>query len=275
MPSSTANQPAWNRSKSPSRSMAAVRNPNVPSLASSHCCSATASPRTASGTCGTTTPTRLTPQSRASRRIAKRTLVNSHQTARKGFSRANERDQPAATGRRPAAGSRRALPVATLGSLRGGRQDSADALLELALLDGAAYVRSPIRLKERPGEHAPDHSFSIDEERRRQAEQAVGVAHLAVDVDADGKVHPEVLRERTRGVLSFLEVHTDDHQPLVLIPVVGAHQLRHLFAAGNAPGRPEVDHDRLAAQVAQAQLAAVQPVQQENGGQIPFLHAHV
>ena len=46
-------------------------------------------------------------------------------------------------------------------------------------------------------------------------------------------------------------------------------QLRHLEDAGRAPGRPEVDHDRLAAQVREAHGLPVEVGQLEVGGRPP------
>src|SRR3990172_3391007 len=144
--------------------MAEVKGPNFPSWASSQRASARASPRTLVGTWGRTTPSRLTRESAASRTMAKRTLVSSHQTARRGRSR----PAPTATARRAAPwlaerAPGRALPVAMARS-----QDLLDAHLQLALLDGALHAGPLLLLHERPSEDAAHHAIPVHEERCRQ-----------------------------------------------------------------------------------------------------------
>src|SRR3989337_2380902 len=152
------NQLAWKTSNRPREFMALVRNPKRPSWTSSQRPSAAASPRTAAGTCGTTTPIRLASARKVMMPIAQRTLVNSRQLARKGSSSRASRD---------------------------------------------------------------------------------------------------------------------DLQPFVLVAVVGGDELRHLLAAGGAPGGPEIDDHRFATEVAQAEVAAVQLHQQEVRGQAPLLRLHL
>ena len=59
---------------------------------------------------------------------------------------------------------------------------------------------------ERPGEDAADHAVAVDEERRRQAEQAVLVAHLAVAVDQQRELDAVLLGERLDDAAALLQV---------------------------------------------------------------------
>src|SRR2546428_5375061 len=139
----TANQRGWKTSKSPRLFIGSVRKPKVPALDRSQAVSNMVSPRMAAGTWGSSTPTRLIADSTASSTMANRTLVKSHQTARNGFSRPNERDQPRrAAGGAPAPGSvSPASSLLTIGLARHRRGDYlGDALLELALFDCALDV---------------------------------------------------------------------------------------------------------------------------------------
>ena len=115
-----------------------------------------------------------------------------------------------------------------------------------------------------------DYSFGIDEEGARgtdQAVDAVGAEDAAVEVHGDGEVDAEVVGEGLGGAAGLLDVDADDEQPGVGVLILRADQSGDFAPAGAAPGSPEVDDERSAAQVGEAEASAVERFELEVGGE--------
>src|SRR3990170_699475 len=108
----------------------------------------------------------------------------------------------------------------------------------------------------------PDRAFFIDEERRRIAEDAVEALDVGLGIEQEREIDADLPAKRIHLLGGLGEVHADDGQPIG--ESFGALlQVRHFEPTGRAPGRPEVDGDDLAAQVAQAEAFAVDGLERE------------
>lgn len=115
-----------------------------------------------------------------------------------------------------------------------------------------------------------DYSVGVDEEGARgtdEAVDAVGAEDAAIEVHGDGEVDAEVVGESLGGAAGFFDVDADDEQSGVGVFVLGADQGRDFASAGAAPGGPEVDDERSAAQVGEAEASAGERFELEVGGE--------
>ena len=67
----------------------------------------------------------------------------------------------------------------------------------------------------------------------------------------------EAVPELADGIRGLLEVDRHHHQPLTAIGVIGRADHRQLVPAGRAPGGPEVDQHRTAAEAGQRDLVPI------------------
>src|SRR6267143_2865982 len=96
-----------------------------------------------------------------------------------------------------------------------------------------------------------DHAGIVHEERARKAEDAEAARRLAVRIEHRLKpVQTELLEERRDLVTRLLEIHLEEHH--IRLRRRDALEGRHFLAAGLTPGGPEVDHDRLPAEIREA-----------------------
>src|SRR5262245_18876505 len=74
-----------------------------------------------------------------------------------------------------------------------------------------------------------------------------------------------LLQERLAILLCIVEGQTDEHHPTGVVLVVPRLQGRHLLLTRRAPGRPEVEDDRLALEVSQMDRLPWRPVPHRRG----------
>ena len=112
-------------------------------------------------------------------------------------------------------------------------QKHSDVLIEYRSISGA-YVL---------GVNA---SLAVDQESNRQAEDSsVSSADIRSSHD-DGVVHMELLIESADWIGAVIHRDADDLQTLAPVLLLQIDEVRRLFAAGDAPGGPEIQQDDLA-----------------------------
>src|SRR5439155_21549792 len=113
-----------------------------------------------------------------------------------------------------------------------------------------------------------DDAVPVDEEAAGDAGDAVIEHRLAASVEDEA---PAVLAVAGVGEVlldlrtGLLDVDAQDDETAVAVRLVDLLDVGHLDLAGAAPGRPEVDEDRLPAQVAQLDDFAVERLEREIG----------
>src|SRR5690606_40149990 len=121
--------------------------------------------------------------------------------------------------------SRLAGPAALVGQ--------ADALGQQVAEDRAVHV-------------APHDAGTVDEERRGEPSDVVLPGDVPRAVEPDGVREPVGVDELPNDGRPLAEVDREDHEVVVREAlVVHLLELRHLDPTGGAPGRPEVEHNRL------------------------------
>src|SRR5437764_13073913 len=128
---------------------------------------------------------------------------------------------------------------------------------------------------------ADELSAPADEERLRIATQPVGPNDRAAAAVVHNRVAHVVTADEGARVAGEVEyVDAEYHDPAATPAPPGGLEPRRLLLAGDAPGGPEVDHDRLAAQRREAQPAAAVESRQDEVGRgrmfpLPHRRRHV
>ena len=108
-----------------------------------------------------------------------------------------------------------------------------------------------------------NHPFAIDEKAGGDAQHAVSFGHNTAFIQQSGKRQALFLSESLHSPSLFAYVHSQDDETLIAVLFVSLLQSGPLFTAVRSPGGPEIDEHRLASQVAQRYLVAVQIGQRE------------
>src|SRR5256884_911569 len=128
-----------------------------------------------------------------------------------------------------------------------------DALNRLAHL-----VAGPVERAERA---IADGAVRTDEVARGQNGRAPGLRRLRVAIEEPGKARRYRVGERARDAGALGDVDGEHGEGLALQSAAQALYARHLFAAGGAPGGPEIDQHRLAAVIGKPVRAALEILQ--------------
>jgi hypothetical protein len=103
-----------------------------------------------------------------------------------------------------------------------------------------------------------DASLGIDEEAFGNAPDPVVHGYLSGFVPAVGIRDVEFLKKGTRVFLLVLDGNAEKDQVFVLEALPSGFEILRLRAAGDTPGGPKIQKDRLAAQIVEADFAAIE-----------------
>jgi hypothetical protein len=101
---------------------------------------------------------------------------------------------------------------------------------------------------------ADEPSFPVDEERLGESGDAVGVLRFARPVVDEWVRDPVGVCKAARVPREVLRVDADNDDAALSPLLPGRLEQRRLALAGHTPRRPEVEHNRLAAERSQLQL---------------------
>src|SRR2546425_12706926 len=125
-----------------------------------------------------------------------------------------------------------------------------DALNRLAHL-----VAGPVERAERA---IADGAVRTDEVARGQHACAPGLRRLRVAVEEPGKAGRHRVGESARDAGALADVDGEHGEGLTVQSAAQALDARHLFAAGGAPGGPEIDQHRPAAVIGKTMRGAIE-----------------
>jgi hypothetical protein len=108
-----------------------------------------------------------------------------------------------------------------------------------------------------------NHPLATDEEAGGDAQHAVSFGHSAAFVQQGGKRQAMFLSESLYSGVLFADIHSQDDETLIAVFFVSLLQSGPLSTAVRSPSGPEIEEHRLASQVAQRHLIAVQIGQYE------------
>ena len=103
-----------------------------------------------------------------------------------------------------------------------------------------------------------NYTLAIDEKAGGDARHAVSLGHSTLFIQQNRKCQTLFLSKSLHSSPFFAHIHRQDDEALVAILLVSLLQSRPLATAVGSPGGPEIEEHRLASQVAQRHLVAVQ-----------------